>query len=393
MNTTILRKKSKNWGDYILAVTATIQSLIMLFQLLAMDSGFLSEDGAAKVRIIFSAIFVFLSVPWIIKRNSRLALQSLFFIIFIFSHSLIISPENKDAIFSEGVKLTLCTCLPIFLCTSSIRNIDIFYKSCLFVSVACSILGILYSILFITGNLPMLEQAYNMSYGYALLFPAMFFLYKNKIGYTIVAFILLILIVIIGSRGPLIPFIGYYVWLHFFKGKKSERIKVLLLIIGIILLFPLIILLLSFFEINSRTIYFIVEGYMDSTSGRESITDIIWQKILNQPLCGYGIFADRVFMNGSYCHNIILELFLNFGLFVPITIFMILLPYVFNLWRNLVYPNQDFFILLALASIFPLLLSSSYLIDFRIAMFLGFIYKFRKEGFKVKLRKRNVIYS
>lgn len=384
----ISKNKIENIGDYLLSITSTIQSFIMIFQLVLIDGGFLPEETAAKVRIAMSALLVLLSCPWILKRNFRIMLQSLFLIIFIFAHSLIITPENIDSILSDGLKLTLCSCLPIFLCTASIKDVRIFYKSCTGISILCAIIGLLYGILFFTGNLPMMEKPYNMSYGYALLFPSMFFLYKKQLIYTIMAFILLILIVIIGSRGPLIPFIGFYIWLNFIKGRKSDRFKVLLLIIGVILSFPLILAIFSYYEINSRTLFFIVEGYMDSTSGRDSITDIIWQKILLQPILGYGVFADRIFMDGSYCHNILMELFLNFGLFIPLLFLLFFIPFIINLWKNLSYPENDLFILLGIASIFPLLLSSSYLIDFRIALFLGFIYKYRNKGLCVKANNK-----
>lgn len=386
MDFCIKKTQIERIGDYVLSITSTIQSFIMIFQLVLSDGGFLSVESAAILRVIISAFLVLLSFPWILKRNFSLMLMSLYLIIFIFAHSIIISPENKDVIISDGFKLTLCTCFPIFLCTASINDISVFYKTCTNISILCAFIGLLYAILFITGNLPMMEKPYNMSYGYALLFPSMYFLYKKRLIYTISSFILLILIFIIGSRGPLIPFIVFYIWLYFIKGGKNERLKVLLLIIGVILSFPLILALFSYYEINSRTLFFIVEGYMDSTSGRDSITDSVWQRILMHPILGHGVFADRIFMDGSYCHNILMELFLNFGLFIPILLIILFIPYAINLWRNLSYPINDLFILLGLVSIFPLLLSSSYLIDFRLALFLGFIYKYKKYGLLVKCK-------
>lgn len=155
--------------------------------------------------------------------------------------------------------------------------------------------------------------------------------------------------------------------------KKKLFFILLFVLIGSFIVFPILLNYLSDVGISSRTLFLLLDGSLDSDSGRGYIYSLIWEKVLERPLLGYGFFADRVFL-GLYCHNIFVEIFLNWGIFIPLILFIVLVYLGFFLYKKISKDEKILLILLFSSSVIPLLLSSSYLIDFRLPIFWGFIY-------------------
>lgn len=64
---------------------------------------------------------------------------------------------------------------------------------------------------------------------------------------------------------------------------------------------------------NLRIIELYNEGSMSDSSGRNDLQEIVLQAIYQRPLLGWGVGADRLFLDGSYVHNIVLEAICSFG--------------------------------------------------------------------------------
>ncbi|WP_287640977.1 O-antigen ligase family protein [Bacteroides sp.] len=359
-------------GDYWLSLTAFIQSILMLFQSLIADSGVIAQEMAALLRILLSIVVVGVAMFWILGRKLKQTIFVYTLFTFLFAISILLGKENTDYIIQEGLRFTYPICIPIFLSVISIKNIRILLHVSLLISYIGAFIGIVYAILFVTGNLPMLEDMYNMAFGYALLLPTLFLIYfdKNKILITF----LILAILLAGSRGPLIPIFILILAKMFTAYSKKKIFFIFTSILLIFLaLFPILLNYLSDIGINSRTLFLLLDGSFDSDSGRGDIYTFVWEKVLERPLIGYGFFADRVFL-GMYCHNIFMEMFLNWGIFIPLFLYIIIMYVGLYLYRIINEEERLLLILLFSSSVIPLLLSSSYLIDFRLPIFMGVIY-------------------
>lgn len=373
MNKFIIRRsKIREIGDYWLSITAVVQSLLLLLQTLLGDAGFVSIETASLFRTLFSALFVSIAMIWICKRNFMLCYLTYALFVFVFFVSLVIDFDNWEYIKNEGIKLTLATNIPIFLSYISIINKAIFKRVCLFIGWISIVPGIIYAILFLTSNLPMLDSLYNMSFGYSLLLPLLFLIYlkQNKI----LIFLLILIVLIAGSRGSLVPIFAYILF-RVIKYNSFYKQIVFVLLIGIIvsLVFPILVSYMDSIGVTSRTLLLLVEGSFDSDSGRGEIYEFIWSHILEKPFLGHGVFADRVLL-GIYCHNIILEFLLDFGLLISVLVFSFFFIVLIKLFKVMSDDEKDLLVLFFLASVIPLLVSNSYLLDSKFPLLLAFLY-------------------
>ena len=169
-----------------------------------------------------------------------------------------------------------------------------------------------------------------MSFGYNMLFPRIIFLAfglneKNKI-FTVVGAIGIVELLLGGSRAALlsvIVFLGLY-WIVFYFSKLSYKQKALSLVLLVIaacaVLFfynPIlngIASLLNQLGIDSRNLDKLLSASMTDDMNRALLYEKSGALISSGGLFGHGIYADRLSL-GNYCHNIFLELFIDFGYF------------------------------------------------------------------------------
>lgn len=129
---------------------------------------------------------------------------------------------------------------------------------------------------------------------------------------------------IAGTRGPLICSIVAIVLKTVFLNQNGKK-KIIYVLMGIIaialvqmgmigsLINSLGDALSSIGIDNLRIIEMYNEGSMSDSSGRGDLQDTILQAIYQRPLLGWGVGADRLFLDGSYVHNILLEAICSFG--------------------------------------------------------------------------------
>lgn len=183
-----------------------------------------------------------------------------------------------------------------------------------------------------------LKLRYNLSFGYAVSFPTIVFLYesikyKKMHSYIFFVFGLWILLTQ-GNRGAvLIVFV--YIFLLILKSLKNTRYYLLKFAV---MLFVLIILYLygnnimifiarqlSNLGVESRNIDKILNGSFTENNGRDIIWSTVIKAIKKGGILGYGMLGDRPFVfpihYAGFSHNIFLELIISFGI---IGVFIIL---------------------------------------------------------------------
>lgn len=295
-------------------------------------------DAGGNVSMFIGIIFICFFIREIKNLNSslfvRLVVWEVIFILLYFV-SILRYPEVQLAIMGRGI-WTVAFCIPMACLVYGMRDTSKFFSSPMTIAAFIMLIEGLY-VFYHNGILGLIaDKSYNMSLGYMLLLPALYFVYQSYFNrwFIFPALILLLLILLYGSRGPLL-FALLFVFLSF-VGKQRGANKIVILF-GIAMLggilylaFDSIVSLLVDFTdqlgIQSRTLNKMLQGEeaLTNLSGR----DIIWQEtkenIIKKPLFGWGVAGELSYMI-SYPHNIVLEILLHYGIFAGIIIVCIIL--------------------------------------------------------------------
>ena len=182
------------------------------------------------------------------------------------------------------------------------------------------------------------EHSYDMSLGYIMAFSALILLAQftidSRIYNIILAILLSVFILFIGSRGPFICIISF-VFIELFLSQRYKK-KRAIIIIGTCIAIGAICInfenIITFvynisvnFGFNSRSIRLLLEGEAIShDSGRNTLQEYYLQLIHKEPFGGYGVMGAWK-ADSMYPHNIILEFLLAFGYIGGVPLLMILL--------------------------------------------------------------------
>lgn len=289
--------------------------------------------------MIVYACFIIFALGPVARRISAVNVLFVFFCILIFFLHLLIYPDNEKLLL-EFFPTFIFTVLPLYLLGCSIRD----YKTILCYFEKSShylvFIAFAYYLILIISKQEFIED--NMSFAYYLLPFAIISFYSVMNSFSLMALLRAILsiitLVLTGTRGPLVCLAASVVLYIFFcqtnKAKKLFWIASLVALAIFILSNSFISFLeksndfLLRYNIDNRIINkFLGEELLDD-SGRDSITQVLRNAVWEKPILGYGIMGDRV-LAGSYAHNILYELMIDFGviiggfLFVVVTFMMI----------------------------------------------------------------------
>lgn len=178
------------------------------------------------------------------------------------------------------------------------------------------------------------EGEYNLGFGYdVLLLFVLFTVLGKREGkrYYVLSAISLLCILVAGSRGPLVG-VGLVVLLQLWEYIRAKRpLQRIIWISGFLVAFGLILFNLSsllmsagqFLQelgISSRTVEMLANGsYYTEDSGRSVIWGVAGDLIRTGGPFGHGIYGDRYVIAQQttlwigYCHNIVLEILVDFG--------------------------------------------------------------------------------
>lgn len=229
----------------------------------------------------------------------------------------------------------------------------------------------------------------QMFRSYSILFPTIFLyhIYSETQRIMDLLFFLLgvMMILMFGTRGPLLCLIVFLLIFLFFNYRHNAVMTInLLLIIGAVFIFirPILFLLMILTKMVGLSTR-IFESFLDdelfnyeNSSGRDKIHELLWNHIVNdQGGIGYGFGSDRLMgrTGTEYAHNLVYEVWMNFGLYIGSFLLILFLFFIAKTFKK-AYGSDKFhlFFILLIWSIGHLLLSGSYLQDFQVYFFIGY---------------------
>ncbi len=373
-----------NTGDIILSFAAFFQIAVLMFKELLVAANIIEHESFRMTGILLAALPMVPAFYYIIRRRFVLSVSTYLIVAFIIFSTLILYRGSAEYLiigsFNEtGAFYILFINIPSFLCLASIRDVVNLRRIMLLISFIIFALGLIYSYFLWSGKISFM--AYSITFSYYLLLPALVFVNQRKLLFMFLFFIICIMMLLLGSRGPLVA--GFiYLILIFIIDSKSRSPIISSVIIMVLFFGSFLTLLLTFTSetgISSRTLEMFLQGNLVDSTGRFWIWATTWNSILDSPILGHGIFGDRVVLNGDYCHNIILEIFHNFGLLFGTGLILFISIVTVRAFRKSDKINRKLLLLFLCYSIIPLMVSTTYLEDPKFGIFIGFLFNLSKN--------------
>ena len=372
------RKYSKT--DQYIAFAVLLQSFLVILQQVLISVFHMPPEATTIYRVVLTAIPLSVAIAITIYRkwNAFLIVYSIAILILLLH--IIIFPDNYIYIKQNSLRFLLPIVIPNVLCLMYLKDISIVESALYKISWFTAFLALIYVVNFFSGRF--LIESYSMSLSYGLLLP-MLSLYSDKRWYSILAALFLFIIVIsIGSRGAAIVFLLYVVY-DTFQYNKKYIIPSIIAIVVFFLFLPSLATWLDTIGISSRTLNLLLGDEIGYMSGRDTIYDNAIAVFWSNPIKGVGLFGDRVFMNGHYVHNFILELYLNWGIIVATLILFYFGWKFISTYIKSDKKNRNTLVKYLFAGVAPLMASGSYLIDYDLGVFIGVLFLISRQN-KVK---------
>lgn len=356
--------------DSVLAFASFFQIVVLMLQELLVSANIFTHEYFRPYSIMLSALPMVIAIVFVLERKIILFISVYFIVLLALVLTVIVFPQDEKPIKNEFFYL-LCINVPCFLCLACIRDLAVFNNVLLYLSYLIFILGILYIYFIIKGRISF--ENYDMAFSYYLLLPALVFISRKNLIYSLFFVLICIMIIMIGSRGPLAVALIYSFYLLLIDS-KSRRNILMITFLFILLIVSFLTIFVNFMNdigISSRTLELIFEGNIAKDSNRSWVYSIIWRSILDSPVLGHGLFGDRLLLNGDYSHNIFLEIFHHFGFILGS--FIILLIF-YSIIKVLVLSDKDsrkLLIMLFCYCFIPFFVSKSYLKDPGLGILLG----------------------
>lgn len=362
------KNKLATWGDYFICVAVFSQPALILMQYFMSSVGGIDIEDTTIYRVALTAGLMVLAMLICLKRVPTSFFITYAIVIGIVSLSYVVYPQNDEILTEKGLRFLLPVVVPSFICMLAVKNVGIVKESMVLVGWIAAVEALAFLAFFILGRFWV--DKYSLSFSYACLFP-MLVLYSQKNPISLIgSFLIFFEVLAFGSRGAAL-FFGGYMALDLLRQKGKMRLLVILGGAAIIFLMPYFMNYLDDIGVYSRTLAMATEGNVTESDGRMWIYSRAIQALLDNPIIGVGIFGDRVIL-GGYCHNIILELFLDFGFIIG----LLLLFVVYRIGKQAFYitngDTREIALILLFSGVLPLFLSGSYLQEPNFAIFLGY---------------------
>ena len=200
---------------------------------------------------------------------------------------------------------------------------------------------------------------------------------KIRIIDFIILILTILMIIIVGSRGPLVFAMLYLIYKILTKTRITAWGSITALILVNIVLFSALFLdnfsitmLLQKLNIDARTLSLILENRFLESNARVSLLNSSIKLIESRIMLGYGIFGERAIL-GTYPHSVVLELIMNYGLLLGTFLICIFGILIFNCSVSKKKKFHRVYILFMFIGLFPLVFSGSYLTNIPFYIFLG----------------------
>ena len=169
-----------------------------------------TAENIQTLSLIITGLFFAFAFPVVLRRRLKLAIGSYVLFALLFSAGYLFFPNNRPVIVSLLFSFFV-VCLPCFIYAASIHDREKLVNVSAMVGYVVVVSGVVLLFMRLTNRAFLV--AYAMSIGYYLLIPCLFFLQKVlakfSLRYAFLFALTLLMIVLMGSRGPLLCFAVY----------------------------------------------------------------------------------------------------------------------------------------------------------------------------------------
>lgn len=383
-----MRDKSlrrSNIIDYIICLAVLIQSALVIFQHVLMGVYGVDPEGTTIYRVVLTAVPMIIAIILAFVRKPSLFIIAYVIALLILLLHALVFPSNLPYITKEGLRFLLPVVIPSALCLTAVRDIRIVEHSAVIISWVSAFLVFVYALAFFQGRFEI--DSYNMGFSYGCLLPMLILYTRRKAFPVLVSLLMFLIVVSIGSRGAAIVFV-VFVAIDLFLSRSRFRWVAVIAGFLFVFLLPELHSFLDTIGISSRTLRLLTEGNINYTSGRDKIYDTVISAINEHPVLGLGLFGDRLYLNGAYCHNLFIEIYADFGFIFGSLIILIGIITLFVSYRASRYGYRTMWLVFALSGILPFMASSSYLIYNPLAILIGYSVLVNNNYYK--LRKKSI---
>ena len=187
-------------------------------------------------------------------------------------------------------------------------------------------------------------EGYSMTWAYSILPSVLMLIYwgvrEKHLLADILAVFGFLLILSYGSRGPIVcvlVFTALLIAINMVNRKKYSIIVLFFILIVIILNTNYVSLIVSYLRgiisrtgFSTRVFDMMLRNDILNDTGRSPIRAALLSAISERPLLGYGLYADRylsssgIYIAGMYAHNLVLELWTQFGVIIGSLIMLVI---------------------------------------------------------------------
>ena len=104
------------------------------------------------------------------------------------------------------------------------------------------------------------------------------------------------------------------------------------------------------------------------------------EEFWNNPIVGMGLWGDRVILAGIYCHNIILELYLNWGIVIGSILFIYFVYKLVHVYMLSDKNRRNILVKYFMTMVIPLMASGSYLTSYNFGTFIGILVLIHRDN-------------
>ena len=354
--------------DYIISIAVFSQPALILLQHLLVSIIGLEIEQTTIYRVVLTIVLLVPAILISFFRKPALFISVYVFVGIIFLFTIIVFPKNTPILLQDGFRFLLPVVIPSFLCIQAIRSNDAIKWSLQVVGWISALGAVLFLLFFLLGRFSI--DKYSMSFSYACLFPMLVLFSQKRPLSILVSFLVFLEVLAFGSRGAAVFFIAY-IALDLFRQKGKMRAIVVFGGIFLLVLFPYFVQYLDQIGVYSRSVNLILNGGFTESDGRDKIYEKALTLLGNNLITGVGIYGDRALI-GGYCHNILLEIMLDFGIIIGtiiISLFSFVVINALYISRNEI---REIAMVLLFCGVFPNMLSGSYLQEPNFAIFMGY---------------------
>lgn len=249
-----------------------------------------------------------------------------FFALLIYFSNYLFFPGNEK-ILNEWLPSFAIGALPMFF-VGLCLDIEKYKKPLFYASIVCLIYFTFYNLYYLQNLAEMTDEDtthYRMDFAYGLLPYLLFIAWETlsdfkiwKVPVLALAFVLLIML---GTRGPLVFAVLFVVLYTLFFTKGASYVKVIVAITGILIyvnLYDILNILYDETETFGMSTRIMAQmlGYEEMNNSREGVAELFYNYMATgnfNPLLGAGIGAGSVLLDMAYAHNLYVDMIFTLG--------------------------------------------------------------------------------